>query len=101
LVVSLIEERFSTPALALAPDTDLVALCTADPEELEWVLAELQRTLRLVWPAYRDGRGHTHRLQLFLPEELTIADLCAVIDAGAWPAKWTRPGARLLPFIRP
>jgi len=101
LVVGLIEDGFERREPNLAPDTDLVLQYADDPEALEGLLQRLQRSLDLDWPTERDGFGLTRHLQLFLPPTLTIADLCAIVDAGAWPVAWTKTGRRLLPFLRP
>ncbi len=88
LVVSLIENGFEGFQGEFSPETNLTELVKNDPEQIEWMLEHVQAVLKLEWP--RDERGR--RLQLFLGERLTVADLCDVVEGGCWPLSWTRPG---------
>lgn len=90
LVVSLLDGRFERFSGTFQAETDLVALSADDPEELEWALEDLQRSLELRWPRW-NGR----RAQLLLPDTLTVSELCTVVDAGEWPSEWTKPGKTL------
>lgn len=78
--------------MAYSSDTDLMALPSSDPEWIEDVVGELQDTFILQWPHIAGKKGELRAAQLFLPERLTIGELCQIVDSKEWPMAWTLPG---------
>lgn len=88
---------FELREFVFGPATDLISIAnqTGDVERIDWVLADLQKAFNLRWPEIIDASGCPRRAQLFVPEALTLTELVAIVDEGAWPISWTRPGKSL------
>lgn len=77
---------------AIDEDTDLVAVTIVTPQQLQRVLEGIQKDRKLKWPTIPDEKGKQHPAQLFTGDSLTVRELCAIVQSGAWPQSWTRPG---------
>jgi hypothetical protein len=93
LVVETVERAFELRDFTYGPNTDLVFVSSQfDPERLEWAIEDLQRKRKLEWPLIPDRSGRLCEAQLFIPERLTVSELCQILDRGKWPSSWTRAG---------
>ncbi|MGE0739716.1 MAG: hypothetical protein AB7O98_00110 [Hyphomonadaceae bacterium] len=74
------------------PDADLVVLTLTNPAQLQRVLEGIQKDRDLKWPTVADAAGKQQPAQLFIGDSLTVSQLCEIVQSGAWPQSWTRPG---------
>lgn len=93
LVVECVARAFELNDFTYGPNTDLVYVSSQfDPEALEDALEALEHQRKMEWPMLEDSKGRLRRAQLFVPESLTVMELCEIVDSGRWPTSWTRPG---------
>jgi hypothetical protein len=92
LIIECVTQTFELDDFTYGPNTDLVFVSSQfEPERLEWAIDALGRRRKMEWPLTADANGRLCRAQLFLPESLTVAELCQIVDSGKWPTSWTRP----------
>jgi hypothetical protein len=93
VVLECVAQAFELDDFTYGPNTDLMFVSSQfDPERVEWAIEDLQKKRPLEWPLIEDRHGRLRRAQLFLPDSLTVAELCQIVDSGKWPTTWTRPG---------
>lgn len=92
-VLKCVQQAFELDNFIYGPNTDLLFVASQfDPEWIEWAIEDLQSERPLEWPLIEDRHGRLRPAQLFLPENLTVAALCQIVDGGKWPSSWARPG---------
>lgn len=79
--------------VAFEPSTNLMAAAPdADPEWLEDLIGDLDKTFAMKTPRVTDKNGRQRKPQLGIPETLTVTQLADILDSGAWPDSWILPG---------
>jgi hypothetical protein len=92
-VLKCVQQAFELDDFTYGPNTDLMFVSSQfDPERIEWAIEDIQSKRPLKWPRIEDRHGRLRRAQLLLPESLTVAELCRIVDSGEWPTSWTQPG---------
>jgi len=76
-------------------DLDLVALAGVNPVLIQRVLEGIHKDRKMKWPTVPDADGRQQPAQLFIGDALTVGQLCDIVQSGAWPQSWTRPGKYL------
>lgn len=76
-------------------ELNLVVLAGDNPSLVERVLEGIHKDRSMRWPTVADADGRQQPAQLFIGEVLTVGQLCDIVQSGAWPQAWTRPGRYL------
>ena len=92
-VVAGARRGFELGEFVFGPHTDLSSIAQqTDGERLEWLIEDLDEAFSMGKPAITDEGGRRRVPQHFIPDRLTVTELADMLDSGAWPQSWTRPG---------
>jgi hypothetical protein len=90
-------ERHFDIEFTFGPNTNLSSIADqTDRECLEWMIDELHREFRMLWPVLHDNVGRVRRPQMLIPNTLTVTDLAKVLDGGRWPDGWVATPIRFV-----
>ena len=91
------QRHFELENFVFGPQTNLSSIANqTDGEALEWLIEDMHQRFNMRWPNARDASGRERKLQLKIPDVLTVTDLAEVLDSGAWPENWT---SRIGPYL--